>query len=58
MIKSYKKANEEGTDYLTVSKKYIEEYWKDADGLDVGHATVHPLATCENIDEENCPYYC
>ena len=48
--KIIKKANEEGTDYLTVSKKYIEEYWKDADGLNVGHATVHPLAT-ENMDE-------
>ena len=48
--KIIKKANEEGMDYLTVSKKYIEEYWKDADGLNVGHATVHPLAT-ENMDE-------
>ena len=27
--KIIKKANEEGTDYLTVSKKYIEEYWKE-----------------------------
>lgn len=48
--KIIKKANEEGTDYLTVSKKYIAEYWKDADGLNVGHATVHPLAT-ENMAE-------
>ena len=35
---------------FTVSKKYIEEYWKDADGLNVGHATVIRFAT-ENMDE-------
>lgn len=44
------KANEEGTDYLTVSRRYMEEYKKDAAGLNVRPATVHPLAT-ENIDE-------
>ena len=48
--KIIKKAKEEGTDYITVAQKYIAEYWKDADGLNVGHATVHPLAT-ENMDE-------
>ena len=44
------KANEEGTDYLTVSRRYMEEYKKDAAGLNVRPATVHPLAT-ENIGE-------
>ena len=44
------KANEEGTDYLTVSHRYMEEYKKDAAGLNVRPATVHPLAT-ENIGE-------
>ncbi len=48
--KIIKKANEEGTDYLTVSKKYIEEYWTDAKGLNIRPADIHPLAT-ENIDE-------
>ena len=44
------KANEEGTDYLMVSRRYMEEYKKDAAGLNVRPATVHPLAT-ENIGE-------
>ena len=44
------KANEEGTDYLTVSRRYMEEYKKDAQGLNVRPADIHPLAT-ENIDE-------
>ncbi len=44
------KANEEGTDYLTVSRWYMEEYKKDAQGLNVRPADIHPLAT-ENIDE-------
>ena len=44
------KANEEGTDYLTVSRRYMEEYKKDAAGLNLRPATVHPLAT-ENIGE-------
>lgn len=44
------KANEENTDYLTVSQRYMEEYKTDAKGLNVRPATVHPLAT-ENIDE-------
>lgn len=47
--KIIKKANEEGTDYKTVSEKYIEEFWKDAKGLNFRPATVHPKAT-ENID--------
>ncbi len=48
--KIIRKANEEGSDYLTVSQRYIEEYKTDARGLNVRPATVHPLAT-ENIDE-------
>ena len=48
--KIIKKANEEHSDFLTVSKKYIKEYKKDAEGLNIREATIHPLAT-ENIDE-------
>ena len=48
--KIIKKANEEDSDYLTVSKRYIQEYQTDAKGLNIREATVHPLAT-ENIDE-------
>lgn len=48
--KIIKKANDEGTDYMTVSQRYIEEYKTDAKGLNVRPATIHPLAT-ENIDE-------
>lgn len=48
--KIIKKANEEGTDYQTISKKYIAEYEKDAKGLNIRPATYHPLAT-ENMDE-------
>ncbi len=44
------RANEEGTDYMTVSEKYIAEYKTDAKGLNVREATYHPRAT-ENIDE-------
>ena len=48
--KIIRRANEEGTDYNTVSEKYIEEFWVDAKGMNVREATVHPKAT-ENIDE-------
>ena len=48
--KIIKKAIEENSDFLTVSKKYIEEYKKDSKGLNVKEATFHPKAT-ENIDE-------
>lgn len=48
--KIIKKAIEEGTDYKTVSEKYIAEFWTDAKGMNVREATVHPKAT-ENIDE-------
>lgn len=48
--KIIRRANEEGTDYKTVSEKYIEEFWTDAKGMNVREATTHPRAT-ENIDE-------
>ncbi len=48
--KIIKKANEENSDFLTVSEKYIKEYKKDAKGLNIKEATIHPKAT-ENIDE-------
>ncbi len=48
--KIIRRANEEKSDYLTVSNKYIKEYKTDAAGLNVRPATVHPRAT-ENIDE-------
>ncbi|MBR5772693.1 MAG: cysteine--tRNA ligase, partial [Clostridia bacterium] len=48
--KIIKRANEEGTDYLTVSEKYIKEFWTDAKGLNFRPADIHPRAT-ENIDK-------
>ena len=48
--KIIRRANEEGTDYKTVSEKYIEEFWTDTKGMNIREATVHPKAT-ENIDE-------
>lgn len=48
--KIIKRANEEGTDYKTVSEKYIAEFWADVKGMNIREATVHPKAT-ENIDE-------
>ena len=47
--KLIKKANEEGTTVPEVAKRYIEEFWTDAKGLNVREATNHPKAT-ENID--------
>ena len=44
------RANEEGITFEEVSKKYIEEFWTDANGLNFKKASVHPKAT-ENIDE-------
>ncbi len=48
--KIIRRANEEGLTFKEVSEKYIEEFWKDAKGMNVREATVHPKAT-ENIDE-------
>ncbi len=48
--KIIKRANEEGITFEEVSKKYIEEFWVDAHGLNFREATIHPKAT-ENIDK-------
>jgi cysteinyl-tRNA synthetase len=47
--KIIKKANEEGVSSLEVSEKYIAEYKKDAHGLNVMDADIHPKVT-ENMD--------
>ncbi|MBP1575532.1 MAG: cysteine--tRNA ligase [Oscillospiraceae bacterium] len=46
--KIIKRANEEGISSAEVAEKYIAEYKKDAEGLGVKPATVHPKAT-ENM---------
>lgn len=48
--KIIKRANEENSTFEEISKKYIEEFWTDAHGLNFKDASVHPKAT-ENIDE-------
>ena len=48
--KLIKKANEEGTTVPEIAKRYINEFWTDAKGLNVKEATVHPRAT-ENIQQ-------
>ena len=47
--KLIKKANAEGITVKEVAERYIEEFWKDSEGLGVRKATIHPKAT-ENID--------
>ncbi len=47
--KIIRRANEEHVDFSEISERYIKEFWTDAEGLNVRHATVHPKAT-ENID--------
>ncbi|MBQ9879831.1 MAG: cysteine--tRNA ligase, partial [Clostridia bacterium] len=44
------RANAEGVQFSDISEKYIAEYRKDAAGLNIREATVHPRAT-ENIAE-------
>lgn len=44
------RANEEGITPFEVADKYIEEYFKDADGLGIKRASIHPRVT-ENIQE-------
>lgn len=44
------RAAQEGTTSADVAKTYIEEYFKDADGLGVHRATAHPCAT-EHIEQ-------
>ena len=48
--KLIKKANEENITLRQIGDKYISEYYKDADGLNIKRATVNPRAT-EYIDE-------
>ena len=43
--KIIKKANEEGVEASEISEKYIKEYEKDAKGLNVRPATIHPKVT-------------
>ena len=40
-----KKALEDGTTVKDVGDKYIEEYYRDADGLNIKRASVNPRAT-------------
>ncbi len=47
--KIIRRANEEHVDLSEISERYIKEFWTDADGLNVRHATINPKAT-ENID--------
>ncbi|MGI6728581.1 MAG: cysteine--tRNA ligase [Anaerovoracaceae bacterium] len=44
------KAKEEGLSPGEISEKYIEEYYKDVEALNVKKATVHPKVT-ENMNE-------
>ena len=48
--KIIRRANEEGVTFKDISEKYIEEFWKDAKGMNIREATTHPKAT-ENIGE-------
>jgi len=48
--KMINKANEENTTVKEIGDKYICEYYKDADGLNIKRATINPRAT-EYINE-------
>ena len=48
--KMIKKANDEGITVKELGDKFIEEYYKDADGLQIERATTNPRAT-EYIQE-------
>lgn len=48
--KIIRRANEEGKTYKEISETYIEEFWKDAHGMNIREASFHPRAT-ENMDE-------
>lgn len=47
--KMIKRANEEGITVKDLADRFIKEYYTDAEGLGIEHATIHPKAT-ENID--------
>ncbi|MGL4741408.1 MAG: cysteine--tRNA ligase [Sarcina sp.] len=48
--KMIRRANEEGCTVKELGDKYINEYYKDADGLNIKRATVNPRAT-EFVEE-------
>ena len=48
--KLIRRANEEKTTVPEIAKRYIEEFWVDAKGLNVLPATINPKAT-DNIDK-------
>ncbi|WXR60425.1 cysteine--tRNA ligase [Peptostreptococcaceae bacterium AGR-M142] len=48
--KIIKKANEENVSSDDIAKRYINEYFKDADGLGIKRADIHPTVT-ETMDE-------
>ena len=48
--KMINKANEENTTVKEIGDKYIDEYYRDADGLNIKRATINPRAT-EYINE-------
>ena len=48
--KMINKANEEGITVRELADRYIAEYFRDADGLNIRRATVHPRAT-DSIEE-------
>jgi cysteinyl-tRNA synthetase len=48
--KMIKRANEEGITIKELGDRFINEYYKDADGLNIERATINPRAT-EFIDE-------
>ena len=48
--KMINKANSEGVTVKELGDRYIEEYYKDADSLNIERATINPRAT-EDIDE-------
>ncbi|WP_195430733.1 cysteine--tRNA ligase [Clostridium sp. D46t1_190503_E9] len=43
--KMINKANEEGTTVSNIGDRYIDEYYKDADGLNIKRASINPRAT-------------
>ncbi len=44
------RAREEGEDPIRLAQKYVEEYYRDADALNVMRANVHPKVS-EHLDE-------
>ena len=57
--KIIKRANEEGITFEEVSKKYIEEFWTDANGLNFKKASVHPkeiINIIKTLEEKGYAY--